>query len=76
MSLESVEKLHELKSFKEIGLELDTSRVDGRLEGVEVTFNVKEYGLLASSLSANAGTQSGDAVSEEIYCVVSVSVCI
>ena len=34
----------------------------GRIDGAEVIFKVKENGLIASSISANAGTQSGDAV--------------
>ena len=63
-SLESVDKLKSLNAFKEVNLELDACRdASGELDGAEVTFNVKENGLLASSISANAGTQSGDAVS-------------
>lgn len=45
-------------------MELNACRdASGELDGAEVTFIVKENGLLASSISANAGTQSGDAVS-------------
>ena len=36
---------------------------EGEVKGVEVVYEVKEAGMLKSSLSANAGTQTSDAVS-------------
>lgn len=65
--MQSVDKLHSLKIFKEVKLQFDTHRNEsGNTEGVEVVFNVKEGRMMTSSLSANAGTQSGDAVSDVI----------
>ena len=60
-SLESYNKLESLNIFKEIDLHFDRSR--GKEDGADVTFYVKEHGRLSTSISANAGTQSGDAVS-------------
>ena len=45
----------------ESGQEVDLSNVrDG--DSIEVTFVVKELGWFSSTIAANAGTQSGDAV--------------
>lgn len=66
-SLESMERLRELDIFKTVRIRLDATPrgerggVAGR--GVVVTFLVSEYGRASSTLAANAGTQSGDAVS-------------
>ena len=48
-----------VESKREVGL----SRV-GNEDSVEVTFFVEERGLTSYGIAANAGTQSGDAVSE------------
>ena len=62
-SLEALQKLQELNTFKHVGIQLDTVKSEGgRREGVEVMFVVQEYGWLTSTIAANAGTQSGDAV--------------
>ncbi|XP_019849234.1 PREDICTED: sorting and assembly machinery component 50 homolog [Amphimedon queenslandica] len=61
-SLESVDRLKSLNAFKEVNLEFGACRNKmGKIDGTAVTFRVKENGLIASSISANAGTQSGDA---------------
>ncbi len=63
-SLQSMKRLEQLGVFRHIGLRLDTAKdKSGKAEGLEVTFVVTELGSVASSLSASAGTQSGDAVS-------------
>ena len=63
-SLQSLEKLQSLNIFKDIRIHLDTCRDKlGKVEGVEVTYHVKESGRVATSLSATAGSQTGDAVS-------------
>ena len=68
-SLEALQKLQELNTFKHVDIQLDTVKGEGgRREGVEVMFVVEEYGWLASTIAANAGTQSGDAV-RECVCV-------
>ena len=70
-SLESVQRLKELNVFKNVSVKLDTVKgSQGRAKGLEVTFYVRESGRLASTVAANAGTQSGDAVS------VCVCVCV
>ncbi len=63
-SVLSAQRLEQLGVFRHVGIKLDTVK-DGRgkAEGLEVTFVVKELGKVTSSLAANAGTQSGDAVS-------------
>lgn len=67
VSLESVQRLEQLGIFKHVSLKLDTAKDSGgKAEGLEVTFIVKELGRVASSLAANAGTQSGDAVSQSV----------
>ena len=43
--------------------EMDLSRIRNE-DSVEVTFFVEERGLTSYGIAANAGTQSGDAVSE------------
>ena len=78
-SLEALQRLQELNTFKHVDIQLDTVKGEGRRrEGVEVMFVVEEYGWLASTIAANAGTQSGDAVRERVcMCVcVCVSVCV
>ena len=68
-SLEALQRLQELNTFKHVDIQLDTVKGEGgRREGVEVMFVVEEYGWLASTIAANAGTQSGDAV-RECVCV-------
>ena len=63
-SLESMQRLEYLGVFKYINIKIDTAKDErGEVEGMEVTFRVKELGKVTSSLAANAGTQSGDAVS-------------
>lgn len=65
--MESVDRLKSLNAFKEVNLEFGASKnKTGKIDGTEVTFRVKENGLIASSISANAGTQSGDAVSKAV----------
>ena len=62
-SLEALQRLQELNAFKHVDIQLDTVKSEGgRREGVEVMFVVQEYGWLTSTIAANAGTQSGDAV--------------
>ena len=57
------ERLQSMNAFKEIDLKYDVCRDKvGVINGVEVIFKVKEAGLIKSSLSANAGTQTSDAV--------------
>ena len=51
-----------VESRQEVGL----SRVKAE-ESVEVTFFVEEKGLTSFGIAANAGTQSGDAVSPCVY---------
>ena len=62
-SLESMQKLRQMDVFKNISLKLDAVRREGGGGGVVVTFHVKERGRISSTVAANAGTQSGDAVS-------------
>ena len=64
-ALESKAKLEALNVFKSISLQLDTAKDKDNVEvgGMQVDFIVEEYGRIASSLSASAGTQTGDAVS-------------
>lgn len=45
--------------------EVDPSRIKEN-DSIEVTFVVKELGWFSSTIAANAGTQSGDAVSKYI----------
>ena len=61
--MESIAKLRSLNIFKAISLNFDTVKDDeGNTSGLEVCFVVEECGRIASSISASAGTQSGDAV--------------
>lgn len=78
-SLDSMQQLERLKVFRHISLRLDTIKGSRKRKGaelgaevdlaaagdesIEVTFVVKELGSLSSTIAANAGTQSGDAVS-------------
>ena len=63
-TLQSQQRLSELGIFKHVHVRLDTAKDrHGNTQGLEVVFLVREYGRLRSSLAANAGTQSGDAVS-------------
>ena len=63
-SFESLQRLNELNIFKHVDLRLDTAKDrHGNPDGLAVTFLVAEYGRLKSTIAANAGTQSGDAVS-------------
>ena len=69
-SLESQQRLHDLEIFKNVSIYLDAPKNSaGSHDGIEVTFRVKEYRMLASSVAANAGTQSGDAVSVSFACL-------
>lgn len=62
-SLESQQRLNDLEIFKNVSIHLDAPKSStGSQDGMEVTFHVKEYRMLSSSVAANAGTQSGDAV--------------
>ena len=62
-SLESKQRLSDLEIFKNVSIHLDAPKNGaGSYDGMEVTFHVKEYRMLTSSVAANAGTQSGDAV--------------
>ncbi len=77
-SVLSAQRLEQLGVFRHVSIKLDTVK-DGRgkAEGLEVTFVVKELGKVTSSLAANAGTQSGDAVSgrcNAVVCCVVVAV--
>lgn len=65
LSLESLERLQSLNIFKKVQLQFDTTKNNKMEEtgGLEVAFVVEEFNRLSSSLSASAGTQSGDAVS-------------
>ena len=69
LSLQSVEKLRALNIFKQVELQLDTAKDENSEEigGLEVSFMVEEYGRISSSLSASAGSQSGDAVSNQQF---------
>ena len=50
--------------FKEVEILYDVSRDQGGVvKGVEVVYQVKEAGMINSSLSAHAGAQTSDAVS-------------
>lgn len=61
-SLQSLEKLQSLNIFKNIRIHFDTCRDKvGKVEGIEVTYHVKESSRIATSLSATAGSQTGDA---------------
>ena len=61
-SFESKQRLSDLEIFKNVSIHLDAPKNSaGSYDGMEVTFHVKEYRMLASSVAANAGTQSGDA---------------
>lgn len=63
-ALTSMEQLQEMKVFKNVSIKIDTDKREGQeKKGVEVTFLVQELGWVKSTLSAHAGTQSGDAVS-------------
>ena len=65
-SLESIQRLNELNIFKYVDLRLDTAKDrHGNTEGLAITFLVTEYGMFKSKVAANAGTQSGDAVSSK-----------
>ena len=71
LSMLSVEKLRSLNIFKNISLNFDTVKDDkGNTSGVEVCFVVQECGQIAASVSASAGTQSGDAVSNSYFTVL------
>ena len=62
LSMESVGKLRSLNTFKDIQLNFDTVKDDEEnTSGLEVCFIVQECGRISSSVSASAGTQSGDA---------------
>ena len=62
-SLNALQRLQELNVFKHVHVQLDTVRgEEGKTEGVAVMFVVNEHGWLTSTIAANAGTQSGDAV--------------
>ena len=72
-SLESMQRLQELNIFKHISLKIDTDKRASQVDqSLEVTFIVEEYGWLKSTVSAHAGTQSGDAVSNSIVIIVMV----
>ena len=72
---EAALRLNQLDIFKTIRIEMDTAKpkkgggghgtgggASGK-KGVEVTFDVKERGRVSGGVGAQAGTQSGDAVS-------------
>ena len=62
-SYKCLERLHSMNVFKEIDLLYDVSRdKEGVVKGVEITYQVTEAGMIRSSLSANAGAQTSDAV--------------
>ena len=78
-SEEASERLEALNIFKRVTIELDAKKrskerggkqekggmVKGEGErGLEVTFRVKESGRIKSTIGAEAGTQSGGAVSQ------------
>lgn len=63
-SFKCLQKLSSMDCFKDIQLKYDVARdKEGVVKGVEVIYMVKEAGRLRSSVSANAGTQTSDAVS-------------
>lgn len=63
-SLKCLQKLRFMDCFKDIEIKYDVARnKEGAVKGVEVIYMVKESGRLRSSLSANAGAQTSDAVS-------------
>ncbi len=63
-ALTSMERLQDMKVFNNVSIKIDMDKRGGReREGVEVTFLVQELGWIKSTMSAHAGTQSGDAVS-------------
>ena len=69
--MESVGKLRSLNIFKDIRVKFDTVKDDeGNVSGSEVCFIVQECGRILSSLSASAGTQSGDAVSNSYFAIL------
>ncbi len=64
VSLMCLHQLHSMNVFKEVELLYDVSRdQEGVVKGVEVVYQVKEAGIIHSSLSAHAGAQTSDAVS-------------
>ena len=77
-SLDSVRQLDQLNIFRNISIRLDTDKKRKGAEptqevdlskvkeddSIEVTFVVQELGWFSSTIAANAGTQSGDAVRE------------
>ena len=71
LSLASLEKLQALNIFKQVHIQLDTAKDENNVEtgGLEVAFMVEEYRRIASSLTASAGSQSGDAVSDYLFTV-------
>ena len=71
LSMESVRRLHSLNIFKDVSLNFDTVKDnEGNVSGSEVCFIVKECSRILTSLSASAGTQSGDAVSNSYFAVL------
>ena len=67
----SVEKLRSLNIFKDVSWNFVAVKDDkGNASGLEVCFVVQECGQIAASVSASAGTQSGDAVSNSYFTVL------
>ena len=57
------QRLESMNVFKDIEITYDVCHDKmGVVNGVKVIYKVEEAGLIKSSLSANAGTQTSDAV--------------